>query len=490
MTTLYPTASAEDLALVVRSINNTLQANVCLLTLLQGQTLRPLAIVGASQRELHDAELQAFLQQCSGLQQFNPIFSLSFEGSALSTPYRFAAEYPHSHHLQIVWNDDTDFRILLSLFYKQRKMIALPQVKEIETLVRRNKDLFVASTLLLPAALAQKPLESDGIIGQSQQIRKVRAMIWQVAETNSDVLIVGETGTGKELIARTIHQHSLRKDGAFIPVDCVAIPANLLESELFGFEKGAFTGAAGMKHGLFELAHQGTLFLDEISELEINLQAKLLRVLQERQFRRLGSEHLIRVDMRVIAAMNQRPAKAMSHGNLRKDLFYRLNIIPMHLPPLRHRTEDIPVLVEHFLEKAIKKNHLSAKTISPEALALLQNYHWPGNVRQLQNVVERLTVLSQNAVISAPDIPAKYQTLRRNPNTHLSFSEAKKRHLANFEKDYFTKLLVETKFNISQAAQIAGISDRTIYRMLQRYGSLRNGINGSERSNLERNNST
>jgi transcriptional regulator with PAS, ATPase and Fis domain len=253
----------------------------------------------------------------------------------------------------------------------------------------------------------------------------------------------------------------------------VAIPANLMESELFGFEKGAFTGAAGMKHGLFELAHEGTLFLDEISELEINLQAKLLRVLQERQFRRLGGERLISVDMRVIAAMNQRPAKAMSEGNLRKDLFYRLNIIPLHVPALRHRAEDIPALVEHFLEKAVKKNHLRAKNFSPEALALLQNYHWPGNVRQLQNLVERLAVLSPSEVIGAQDLPAKYRAARNSPNTQLPFNEAKKRHLAAFEKEYFTKLLAETNFNITQAARIAGISDRTVYRMLQRYGSLR-----------------
>ena len=231
-----------------------------------------------------------------------------------------------------------------------------------------------------------------------------------------------------------------------------------------------------MKHGLFELAHNGTLFLDEISELEINLQAKLLRVLQERQFRRLGGERLISVDIRVIAAMNQRPVKAMSEGNLRKDLFYRLNIIPIHVPALRHRAEDIPSLVEHFLEKAIRKNRLQPKTFAPEALTLLQNYHWPGNVRQLQNVVERLAVLSPRAVISAPDLPANYYSSRRGANTHLTFNEAKKRHLAAFEKEYFAKLLAETSFNITQAARVAGISDRTVYRMLQRYGSLRDVI--------------
>ncbi len=482
MTIPYPAASVEQFGLVARSLNHTFQANVCLLTLMHGQTLLPLAIVGAPQRALHDAGLQAFLQECSGLQRFHPIFSLSFEGAGEGCAPPLVLEHRHSHHLQISWADDSDFRILVSLFYKQNFALDHRLVAEAQTLLRKNKSLFEAALLPEP-----KPLPGDGIIGQSQNMRKVRAMILQVAATNSDVLLVGETGTGKELVARTIHLHSLRKEGAFIPVDCVAIPANLLESELFGFEKGAFTGASGMKHGLFELAHNGTLFLDEISELEINLQAKLLRVLQERQFRRLGGERLISVDMRVIAAMNQRPVKAMSQGNLRKDLFYRLNIIPIHLPPLRHRLEDVPVLVEHFLEKAIKKNRLSEKNISPEALALLQNYHWPGNVRQLQNVVERLAVLSQNNVISAQDLPAKCQAPRRNPNSHLSFSEAKKRHLATFEKDYFAKLLVETKFNITQAARIAGISDRTVYRMLQRYGSLRNCINGSERSksNLE-----
>jgi len=482
-----PARTDERLLQVARFINSSLHSNVCLLSIWQRQTLLPVAIAGASERALQQAGLQTFLQQCASLQQFNHIVGLSFEGAPLGMPLPFAAEYQHSHHLQIAWDGDTDFRILICLFYKENTRLDPQQVAAVEAFVRSHKGLFEDAALSLRPTLEPKPLGCEAIIGQSQHIRKMRAMIMQVAGTNSDVLIVGETGTGKELVARTIHQHSLRKDGAFIPVDCVAIPANLLESELFGFEKGAFTGAASMKHGLFELAHKGTLFLDEISELEVNLQAKLLRVLQERQFRHLGSERLISVDMRVIAAMNQRPAKAMSQGNLRKDLFYRLNIIPIHLPPLRHRMEDIPVLVEHFLEKAIKKNHLSAKSMSSEALALLQNYYWPGNVRQLQNVVERLVVMSPSEEISTKEIPTKYRTPRRRPNTHLPFSEAKKRHLATFEKDYFTKLLVETKFNITQAARIAGISDRTIYRMLQRYGNLRNYANGVERakSNFE-----
>ncbi|MFQ5824811.1 MAG: sigma 54-interacting transcriptional regulator [bacterium] len=320
-----------------------------------------------------------------------------------------------------------------------------------------------------------RPLGFENIIGQSKIICNIFMKINQIAKTDSNVLIFGETGTGKELIARTIHSHSLRKDADFIPVDCAAIPANLLESELFGFEKGAFTGAVDRKFGLLEFANQGTLFLDEISALDVNLQVKLLRVLQERQFRRIGGKQLIDVDMRVIAAMNKNPRNAISEGRLRKDLFYRLNVIPIHIPSLRQRRDDIPLLVNHFLKQTIKRSNLDCKEIAPEAMEFLVDYRWPGNVRQLENIIERLVLLSQGSVINVEDLPTYIKSKEKYGSDSIlakPFDKAKKKHLEKFEKNYFRKLLKDTNYNIAEAAKISGISTRTIYRIIKRYGKL------------------
>lgn len=467
---VYCSQSDEEFEELARFIKSSLHAEVCCLSLLHGHAISPFAVAGAAPQVLHQAEVQDFLQKCAGLLQFLPLVRVSLQGSQTKTLPRLSAECLHSRHFQIQWEKDSALRLLVSLFYKEDTALDPAQLREAERYLHARKALFLAAqTEPAPAGFRE-------LLGCSRAVQKIRGMIARVAATNSDVLIIGETGTGKELVARLIHTHSRRKDQAFIPLDCVAIPANLLESELFGFEKGAFTGAATMKHGLFELADNGTLFLDEISELEINLQAKLLRVLQERQFRRLGGEEPLRVDMRVIAAMNLRPARAVAQGRMRKDLFYRLSIIPIHLPPLRRRSEDVPILAEHFLEKAVKKNSLPVKTLTAEAHTLLQRYPWPGNVRQLQNVIERLAVLSQSEVISVEDLPAKFRAPTNPRAENLPFNEAKKRHLEKFEKDYFSRLLVETQFNITRAAEIAGISDRTIYRMLQRYNGLRENL--------------
>jgi two-component system response regulator AtoC len=314
----------------------------------------------------------------------------------------------------------------------------------------------------------------ENIVAKSMTMRQVVDIVKKAAATDSNVLIFGETGTGKELIARAIHRLSSRKDDEFVPVDCVAIPFNLLESELFGFEKGAFTGAANRKRGLLEFAQKGTLFLDEISELKVNLQAKLLRVLQERQFRRLGGKELIDLDIRVIAAMNRNPAKVLAKGQLRRDLFYRLNVIPVHVPALRCRREDIPLLALFFLERAIKVYHVaSPKKLSPAALDLLQNYRWPGNVRQLKNVIERLVSLSPGPMINVEDLPSfvKNGDARKNGSVFdLPYNKAKRRMTEAFDRRYLRKLLRACGHNIPQAAQMAGISGRTIYRMIHRYG--------------------
>ncbi len=313
----------------------------------------------------------------------------------------------------------------------------------------------------------------DDIAAHSAVMQHVLEIIKKAAPTDSNVLIFGETGAGKELIAHAIHHLSWRKDGKFVPVDCVAVPANLLESELFGYEKGAFTGASGRKHGLLEFADHGTLFFDEISELEMNLQAKLLRVLQERQFRRLGGKELIAVDIRVIAAMNRNPNKALITHRLRRDLYYRLNVIPIFVPPLRDRIDDIPDLVKHFIKAASERNHSAPKEISPEAMERLKTYRWPGNVRQLKNIIERVVSLSRCSVIETDDLPAYLKSSKNKGNTSIGgtpYNEAKKRHLEQFEKKYLQQLLKENNHDIAKAAQMAGISERTIYRMIRRYG--------------------
>lgn len=313
------------------------------------------------------------------------------------------------------------------------------------------------------------------IIGQSEIMCNIFERINQIAKTDASVLIFGETGTGKELIAHAIHSHSLRKDADFVPVDCAAIPVNLLESELFGFEKGTFTGAVSRKYGLLEFANKGTLFLDEISELDLNLQVKLLRVLQERCFRRIGGKKLISVDMRVIAAMNTKPSKAISEGRLRQDLYYRLNVIPINVAPLRRRSGDIPLLVNYFLARAIRRHNLESKEMAPDAMEFLMNYPWPGNVRQLENIIERLVLLTSTSVIQVKDLPIRIKSKENDSNDSMSaksFKEVKRKHLEAFEKKYFSKLLKYTNYNIAKAARIAGISARTIYRIVDRYGQL------------------
>jgi transcriptional regulator with GAF, ATPase, and Fis domain len=235
------------------------------------------------------------------------------------------------------------------------------------------------------------------IIGNSQRIQDVIKFIEKIADTNSTVLVTGESGTGKELVAKTIHYNSSRSRKPFVPLNCAAIPKDILESELFGHEKGAFTGAVSTRIGRFELANNGTLFLDEIGELAPALQVKLLRVLQEKEFERVGGIKTIKVDVRIIAATNRDLEKAVTEGAFREDLFYRLNVLPLHLPPLRKMKEDVPLLVEHFFGEISKKKKREAPKISEETMNILENYKWPGNVRELENLVERLIIRTRKS---------------------------------------------------------------------------------------------
>lgn len=313
----------------------------------------------------------------------------------------------------------------------------------------------------------------DTIIGNSKAINNVIKRILKVAKTDSTVLIYGESGTGKELVARSIHEHSTRSDEPFIPLDCGALPSTLLESEIFGFEQGAFTGASKSKPGMFELADGGTLFLDEITELDINLQSKLLRVLQERQFRRIGGMKLIDVDVRILSATNMNPIDAVANKKLRQDLYYRLNVVPIFLPPLRNRKEDIPLLVNHFLKKYGRNFDIEIKGFTKDALNCLSNYDWPGNIRELENIIEQTMSLTEKEVLTVEDLP---ETVLNNSNffpdqksyENLDFREARDKFLTDFSKRYIENLMKKYDGNISKVARNAHVSRRTIYRILNK----------------------
>ncbi len=258
----------------------------------------------------------------------------------------------------------------------------------------------------------KKKFNFRGLIGDAPRMQLVYELIEKIADTDSTILITGESGTGKELIAKTIHyNNSTRAGGPFVPLNCAAIPKDLLESELFGHEKGAFTGAVNTRIGRFELAQGGTLFLDEVGELDPSLQVKLLRVLQEREFERVGGVKTIKVDVRILAATNKDLEKATKDGKFREDLFYRLNVIPLHLPPLRSRVEDIVLLTAHFIQEFSRKRKREPFTFSPEAMQCMMKYSWPGNVRELENLIERVTILVSGKVVNVSDLPEKFHQL-------------------------------------------------------------------------------
>lgn len=313
------------------------------------------------------------------------------------------------------------------------------------------------------------------IIGQSSAIKRVFKLIDKVAPTESTVLILGESGTGKELVARAIHQKSRRKDGPFIPVNCGAIPEELLESELFGYEKGAFTGANRSKPGRFELANGGTIFLDEIAEMSPKLQVKLLRILQEKTIERLGSERPISVNIRIIAATNRNLEAEVAEGRFRKDLYFRLNVIPIQLPPLRERKEDIPLLAEHFLKKFCEREEVPLKRLSEEALKCLLSYSWPGNVRELENLMERLVILTEDEVIRKEDLPehlCEPSSLSLNyfPETFPPEGLDLQETLKEIEKSLILKALEASGGVKSRAAKLLRLNRTTLIEKMKRLG--------------------
>lgn len=307
------------------------------------------------------------------------------------------------------------------------------------------------------------------MVGESAQIVQLWSAIEKVAPTRSKVLIQGETGTGKELIAKAIHVLSSVASGPFIRVNCAAIPENLIESELFGHERGAFTGATNMKRGLFELAHRGTIFLDEIAEMGASAQAKVLRVLQTQEFTRVGGSAMIKVDVRVIAATHRDLVAEVAQGRFREDLLFRINVVPMRSTPLRERKEDIPLIVDRFIRDCCAENGLTPKEISPEALDILMNYGWPGNVRELKNMVERLIVFSGER-IEFSDIPDEIRSSEESaiPPTHLGTMtlDSFKRKA---ERDYIISILKKSNGNISQAARLLDLERTYLHRKIHEH---------------------
>ena len=308
------------------------------------------------------------------------------------------------------------------------------------------------------------------IISASPKMESVKKMVLKVARSNSTVLVRGESGTGKELIARAVHNQSPRATEMFQAVNCAAINENLLESELFGHEKGSFTGAHAEKKGLFEIADRGTLFLDEIGELDVGMQAKLLRALQERKIRRVGGTHEISVDVRVIAATNRDLRAMVSDGRFRDDLYYRINVLSIDVPPLRERREDIPVLIDYFLKKHTKNTSHPVTGLTPETKKLMNEYGWPGNVRQLESAIERALLLSEGDLITPEDLPTEVRQ-EVGPAAEGAFKlPAEGINFEDVERNLITQAMEQTDYNITKAAKLLGLTFRTLQYRLEKFG--------------------
>jgi len=346
----------------------------------------------------------------------------------------------------------------------EKLLVSIQNALKIGQLVEENR------------SLKAKIAKEYDMVGNSTEISLLKEQIAIAAPTSGWVLITGENGTGKELVARAIHSQSRRREKPFVEVNCAAIPEELIESELFGHERGAFTGATTQRKGKFDLAHEGTLFLDEIGDMSLKTQAKVLRILQERKFERVGGSKTIEVDVRVIAATNKDLEEEIRHGSFREDLYYRLNVLPFHVPPLRERRDDITRLVNHFLEYFCSKEGREIKTITPAALATLQGYSWPGNVRELKNIVERLVIMTPDTIIQETHLPPSMRSKKAQPNEPRgaslagvdasNFKEAKE----EFEKEFILQKLEENDWNISRTAEAIDIERSNLHRKIKSFG--------------------
>jgi len=352
---------------------------------------------------------------------------------------------------------DGAYDFLTKPFRREQLIKLVDKALERRDLIEQNKAL-------------KKQLEdirSKGqMIGSSPAFRRMLTLVEQIADSSATILIQGESGAGKELVARTIHERSGRRAGPFVAVNCAALPENLLESELFGYEKGAFTGAAGRKEGRFELATTGTLFLDEVADLSLVTQPKILRVLQEGEFERLGGTRTLQVDVRIVAATNQDLAEMVKEKRFREDLYYRLNVITVRVPPLRERHEDIRLLAQYYLRIYAAKNGRKLDGFSNEALERLESYKWPGNVRELENLIERTVLLARKDRIDAEDLPEEIAGVKRPPRDAIL--ELVGTPLAEIEQRLLDETLRITGGNKTQAAKLLGIDVRTVARKLER----------------------
>lgn len=358
------------------------------------------------------------------------------------------------------------FTYLKKPFGKDELLITLEKAYEVYSLHQENSKL----------KNEIKKNCTSAILGTSYEIQQVRDTIDKIADTDSTVLILGESGTGKELVARALHYGSTRSSKPFVPINCGAIPEDLLESELFGYEKGAFTGAIATKIGRFEAANEGTIFLDEIGDMSPGLQVKILRVLQEKEFERVGGRNSIKVDVRVVAATNLDLEVAVEEKKFRKDLYYRLNVIPIHLPPLRQRKEDVQLLLNHFIEKISLRKKKTIKGVTSEALKMFENYEWPGNIRELENLVERLVVLKEDgSLITHKDIPDKIRREAKEdvnitsialPAEGIDFNTA----VDNFERDLILNALNRVNGVKKKAAEYLKLNRTTLIEKMKRKG--------------------
>ncbi len=343
-------------------------------------------------------------------------------------------------------------------------------IEELLILIEKALEIYHlrAENIVLKERLGDR-FDFSKIIGKSQKMKELFETLSLVAPTDATALLLGESGTGKELVANAIHHNSLRSNQPFIKVSCAALPETLLESELFGHEKGAFTGAIARREGRFQLAHRGTIFLDEVAEMSAATQTKLLRVLQEKEFEPLGSPRTMKTDVRVIAATNRDLEKEVREGRFREDLYYRLNVVPISLPPLRDRKEDVPALAAHFFAIYRDKNKKELRDISGKTMDLLMRYDWPGNIRELENCVERAVIMARGEIISPADLPPNIQALTgENEITDFHFPPGIS--LAEAEKVLILKTLEDTGGNRSRAAEILGINRRTLQTKLKEYG--------------------
>jgi Nif-specific regulatory protein len=386
------------------------------------------------------------------------------ELSYVSVPIALEARTIGAVSIDLLFKADRDYNRTVKFLGVVASMIA--QAVKVHRLIEAERQRLVDENAHLRQELKER-YDFSNLVGTSGPMRQVYEQVVQVARTNTTVMLRGESGTGKELIAHAIHYNSSRVKKPFIKVSCAALPHDLIESELFGYEKGAFTGAQTAKKGRFELAEGGTLFLDEVGELNVATQIKLLRVLQEREFERLGSTETMRANIRLVAATNKDLEKAIAAGEFREDLYYRLNVFAIYVPPLRERKADITLLADHFVEKFAHEHGKKVKRISTPAIDMLASYHWPGNVRELANAVERAVVVCEGQVLHAHHLPPTLQTAEASGTTQTaSLSES----IEAFEKDALRDALKSARGNRAKAARLLSTTERIFNYRVRKYG--------------------